>query len=101
LLAADYSGPTPKECHLVIKDGTTITGRLTSVVLSPTLKRVIGMAYVAIDQSEVGTTFTIRIDGGQTVNATVVKIPFYDPDGLKQIEGVKKKEKAAAAVASV
>jgi sarcosine oxidase subunit alpha len=101
MLAADYNGPTPKECHLVIKDGKTITGRVTSVVTSPSLKRVIGMAYVETDQSEIGKTFTIRIDGGQTVTATVVKIPFYDPDNLRQSEGVKKKEKAAAEVASV
>lgn len=109
MLAENYSGPTPKECHLIIKDGTTITGRITSVVASPTLKRVIGMAYVAPEQSAVGSTFTIRLDGERggspasapTVTATVVKIPFYDPDNLRQTDGVKKKEKAAAAVASV
>jgi sarcosine oxidase subunit alpha len=109
MLPENYSGPLPKECHLVIKDGTTIIGRVTSVVLSPTLKRVIGMAYVSIEQSEIGTPFTIRLDGERggaparapTVTATVVKIPFYDPDGLRQSEGVKKKAKAAAEVASV
>ena len=43
----------PKECHLVIRDGE-ITGRVTSVVRSPTLGKVVGLAYVAPDQAEPG-----------------------------------------------
>ena len=38
-------GSLPKECHLVIEQGE-IAGRVTSVTFSPTLGRVIGMAYV-------------------------------------------------------
>src|SRR5262249_28340805 len=109
MLPENYNGQVPKECHLVIKGGKTITGRVTSVVLSPTLKRVIGMAYVATEQTELGSTFTIRRDSERgsapssapTVTATVVKIPFYDPDSLRQTEGAKKKAKAAAEVAAV
>ena len=85
MLPKDYSGPAPKECHLVIKDGT-ITGRVTSVTFSATLNRVLGMAYVGRDQSAIGNTFTIRVDGGKEIEAEVVKTPFYDPDGRHQSE---------------
>jgi sarcosine oxidase subunit alpha len=73
----------PKECHLVIRGGT-ITGRVTSIVRSPTLGKVIGLAYVAPDQAAPGTNFEIKIDGGEMVPAVVVKLPFYDPDGERQ-----------------
>lgn len=73
----------PKENHLVIRDGD-IVGRVTSITNSPTLGRVIGLAYVAPDQAETGAVFTIRADGGVMVAATVVPFPFYDPDNTRQ-----------------
>ncbi len=73
----------PKECHLVIR-GEEITGRVTSVARSPVLDKVIGLAYVAADQAEPGTEIKIRVDGGAMASATVVKLPFYDPDGARQ-----------------
>jgi sarcosine oxidase subunit alpha len=75
--------PPPKECHLVIRAGE-ITGRVTSCVASPTLDKVIGLAYVASDQADVGTHFQIRVDDGQMVDAEIVALPFYDPDGKRQ-----------------
>jgi sarcosine oxidase subunit alpha len=83
MLDAGYRGPLPKECHLVVRSGTVL-GRVTSVVNSPALKRVLGLAYVPNEQSQVGTRFSIRIDGGQEVSATVTAIPFYDPNNLRQ-----------------
>jgi len=79
----DSSATQPKECHLVIR-GAAITGRITSIVHSPALNKVIGLAYVAPDQAEPGTQFDIKIDGGEIVKAVVVKLPFYDPDGARQ-----------------
>ena len=73
----------PKECHLVIREGE-ITGRVTSVAYSPNLDRVIGLAYVAPDQSEPGHRIEIRVDGGRMVSATIVALPFFDPDGARQ-----------------
>ncbi|MGI9434253.1 MAG: aminomethyltransferase family protein, partial [Geminicoccaceae bacterium] len=75
--------PCPKECHLVIRDNE-IVGRVTSAVHSPTLKTVIGLAYVAQDQAEVGQRFSIKIEGGRMIEAEVVPIPFYDPDNQRQ-----------------
>jgi sarcosine oxidase subunit alpha len=79
----DPDAKCPKECHLVIQGGA-ITGRVTSAVRSPTLDKVIGLAYVAPDQSEVGQRFAIRIERGETVEAEVVPVPFYDPDNRRQ-----------------
>ena len=73
----------PKECHLVIRDGA-IAGRVTSVAYSPNLDKVIGLAYVAPDQSEPGSRIAIRVEGGRMVSATVATLPFFDPDGARQ-----------------
>ncbi|MEQ1576751.1 MAG: 2Fe-2S iron-sulfur cluster-binding protein [Hyphomicrobium sp.] len=75
--------PTPKDCHLIIRDGE-ITGRITSVVQSPTLGKAIGLAFVPPGMSEVGTKFQIRVDGGLMADAEVVATPFYDPDNKRQ-----------------
>ena len=75
--------PTPKDCHLIIRDGE-IAGRITSVVQSPTLGKAIGLAFVPPNMSDVGTRFQIRVDGGIMADAEVVATPFYDPDNKRQ-----------------
>lgn len=77
------SAAMPKECHLIIENGE-MTGRVTSVVRSPTLGRVIGLAYVPMARSAIGTEFTIRVDGGQMVSAEILPLPFYDPENKRQ-----------------
>ena len=61
-----------------------ITGRVTSCAHSPALDKVIGLAYVAPDQSEIGNLFEIKIEQGRMIAAEVVATPFYDPDGKRQ-----------------
>lgn len=75
--------PTPKDCHLIIRDGE-IAGRITSVAQSPTLGKAIGLAFVPPAMSAVGTTFQIRVDGGLMADAQVVATPFYDPENKRQ-----------------
>lgn len=75
--------PMPKECHLVIHDGQ-IAGRVTSIAYSEAVGEVIGLAFVAPERAQPGTRFGIRGDGGVMVNATIVKPPFYDPEGARQ-----------------
>jgi sarcosine oxidase subunit alpha len=79
----DPDAPTPKECHLVIRDGN-IAGRVTSVTRSPTLHKVVGLAYVPPDLAEPGKRFEIRVDGGRMVEAETSAVPFYDPDNERQ-----------------
>jgi sarcosine oxidase subunit alpha len=79
----DANAPAPKENHLVIDKGG-IAGRVTSVVHSPSLGKVIGLAYLPTTMSATGTRFEIRIDKGQMVSAEVVPTPFYDPQNARQ-----------------
>ena len=76
-------GPVPEECHLVIRDGA-IAGRVTSVVRSPTLGKVIGLAYVPPDLAGLGQRFQIRAGGGVMVDAEVTASAFFDPGNKRQ-----------------
>jgi len=78
-----YSGPAPKECHLVIREGQ-IAGRVTSVAYSPTLKHIIGLAMLSPELAVTGTHFQIRVDHGTLLEAEAVAPPFYDPRGERQ-----------------
>ncbi len=77
------SAAAPKECHLIIRDGS-IVGRVTSAVRSPSLAKVVGLAYVPADLAAPGSRFDIRVDGGVMVEAEVIATPFYDPENARQ-----------------
>lgn len=79
----DKKQSQPLEGHIVL-NGNDITGNITSCEYSPSLDKIIGMAYVGIEQSEVGQQFPIRVEKGEIVHATVVKAPFYDPENKRQ-----------------
>jgi sarcosine oxidase, subunit alpha len=72
----------PKEGHLTVAAGA-ITGRVTSVGRSPTLGRCIGLALVSPEQASAGQ-LRVRIEGGTELDAQVVPLPFYDPQGVRQ-----------------
>jgi len=73
----------PLEGHLVIK-GDDVTGHVTSCEYSTAVDAIIGLAFASIDDSQPGSILSIRIDGGQMVDATVVALPFYDPNNQRQ-----------------
>lgn len=75
--------PVPEECNLTVRNGE-IVGRVTSAVRSPTLDKIIGLAYVAPDQTASGTNFNIKLSNGSIVCAEVVPVPFYDPETKRQ-----------------
>ncbi len=75
--------PRPLECHLTVR-GEEIVGRITSIGQSPTLNKVIGLAYVAADQAEPGSEFEIKVEAGSRVKGRVVALPFYDAGGARQ-----------------
>jgi len=80
---SDPMAPVPEECHLTVR-GKEIVGRVTSAARSPALGKIIGLAYVAPDQTEPGTRFDIKVAGGRILTGEVVKLPFYDADGERQ-----------------
>jgi sarcosine oxidase subunit alpha len=77
------SSSQPLEGHLVLK-GADISGNVTSCEYSQTLGQIIGLAYCAVDQATPGQILPIRVEGGEMVQATVVKLPFYDPQTQRQ-----------------
>ena len=79
----DYRGPLPDDCHLIIRAGRMV-GRVTSIAHRSTLGYPLGMAFVEPDLAEPGTTITVRLTDGSMCVAQTAKLPFYDPDGLRQ-----------------
>ena len=77
------TSPQPLEGHLVLK-GPDISGNVTSCEYSQSLDQIIGLAYAAFDQSTPGQQIPIRVEDGVVVQATVVKLPFFDPDNQRQ-----------------
>lgn len=77
------SSSQPLEGHLVLK-GADISGNVTSCEYSQTLGQIIGLAYCAVDQGTPGQHLPIRVEGGEMVQATVLKLPFYDPQNQRQ-----------------
>ncbi|MEJ2392543.1 MAG: 2Fe-2S iron-sulfur cluster-binding protein [Gammaproteobacteria bacterium] len=94
-LPPGFTGPVPKECHLVIANGE-IAGRVTSIGASPSLGKIIGLAMVERRLGEINT-LNIRVDGGAMVQAAVVPTPFYDPDNLRQKPEVAESRRGVAA----
>lgn len=77
------NSPKPLEGHLVL-NGADISGNVTSCEYSRTLGQIIGLAYCAFTQSTPGSTLPIRVEGGREVQATVVSLPFFDPQTQRQ-----------------
>ena len=70
----------PEESCLVLDDGK-ISGRVTSACYSPTLNKIIGLAYTTPE----ATTITIKLADGRRISANVVSPHFYDPGAERQI----------------
>ena len=64
----------------VSADGSS--GRVTSAVYSPRLEKNIGYAWLPVEQTEPGTQVAVETPEG-TRDATIVPLPFFDPE--KQI----------------
>ncbi|MDA8677265.1 FAD-dependent oxidoreductase [Luminiphilus sp.] len=77
------TAPKPLEGHLVVREGN-IVGNVTSCEVSPTLGRIIGLAYAHPDDAMPGGSIWVRTEGGVAVQARVEALPFYDPDTARQ-----------------
>lgn len=77
------SGESPLESNLIIESGD-IAGRVTSVAWSPNLDKTIGLADVTMEHVELDKLIHIKLTSGALIEARVVPLPFYDPDGKRQ-----------------
>ncbi len=66
----------PRQGYEIVNANGDVIGHVTSGTMSPSMGIGIGMGYVAIDHSALGTEIFIRIRKND-VPATVVKMPFY------------------------
>jgi sarcosine oxidase subunit alpha len=76
------AGQLPNEGDQVLDTRGSPVGRVTSARRSPTLGRVIGLAWLPVENGLTAEEFSIRSDGG-TVQAMVIATPFYDPSGTR------------------
>jgi len=81
LVGAEIDGePLPaglEDC--LVFDGETTVGKLTSSVYSPRLGQNLGFTMVPMRLTESGTKLTLR-NPEETRSATVVPMPFFDPN---------------------
>lgn len=59
-----------------------LAGRVTSARYSPLLEKSIGLGWIRSDYAATGSRLTLRTNG-RLVQATVVDVPFYDPEGIQ------------------
>jgi sarcosine oxidase subunit alpha len=76
------AGGLPNEGDQVVDGRGRPVGRVTSVRRSPTLDRVIGLAWLPLEDGLTVEEFSIR-SNGETLQAMVVATPFYDPSGTR------------------
>ncbi len=78
LVGIQYTGKgAPPRAHYAVESAQgEVIGELTSGVFSPSLKSGIGMAYLPIDHTKIGTDVCIEVRG-KRFPAKVVKKPFY------------------------
>ena len=79
----DPEAPRPVESNLVMRDDAMV-GFITSVVRSPALGKVIGLAYTAADAAAPGSPIHFRLTSGETVEGRVCAPHFYDPENKRQ-----------------
>jgi aminomethyltransferase len=63
-----------------VSAGGRVVGRITSAIYSPRLKKNIGYAMVPVAHAPLGTKLSVSIPDGGERAATVVKMPFVDPE---------------------
>lgn len=72
-----------QESNLVVKGGS-IVGFITSIACSPTLQKVIGLAYADRRDAGLGSLICLRSSDGGEHHAEVVSPHFYDSENLRQ-----------------
>ncbi len=74
----------PPEASQIVEDGTRIVGRITSSRMSPTLGHAVCLGLLAPHLSSAGTTVTVRLPGGGSIQARVMpELAHVDPEGVR------------------
>jgi len=67
----------PRKDYTILDPENKTIGVVTSGTMSPSLGKAIGLGYVPVEFSTIGTSIKIQIRK-KTIAATVVKLPFYN-----------------------
>lgn len=70
-----------EESDLTLDRAGEPAGRVTSVAYSPSLDRVVGLAYAPAGTPRNGGSIRIRSARGEILDARTAAAPFYDPKG--------------------
>jgi len=82
-LQPDDPAVVPEEGSQLVAGGR-LCGRVTSSRWSPTLRRSICLAQVAVGQAEPGTAITVRLPDGRLLPVTVTEhLAAVDPEGAR------------------
>ncbi len=76
LVAFELEGKAFPRQGYDIYDGATKIGKVTSGTFSPMLNKGIGLGYVPVEKSKVGTEIAVEIRGNKK-KAQIIKPPFY------------------------
>ncbi len=66
----------PRHGYMIMNENDDVIGEVTSGTMSPSLKKGIGMGYVAIEKATIETEIFIQIRN-KSIKAKIVKLPFY------------------------
>ena len=82
LVGLELEGNEPAAHGDCVRAGRSQVGVVTSATRSPLLRKNIALARLAVEHADVGTEVEVgKLDGHQKrIPATVVAIPFYDPE---------------------
>ncbi|KAJ0395138.1 hypothetical protein ATCC90586_003602 [Pythium insidiosum] len=76
-------GAAAREGASIYNDQDEVVGEVTSGTFSPTLKKAIGMAYVAKDVAKIGNEFHVKARN-KTQKLTLAKMPFVPANYYKK-----------------
>jgi aminomethyltransferase len=76
LVGFEMTGRGIARMHYPIKKNGEPIGYVTTGSMSPTIGKNLGMGYVPVEMSEIGTEFDVEIRG-KDVPAKVIAMPFY------------------------
>ncbi len=79
----ENNGMAPRDSSLIVDD--KVRGHVCTARNSVTLNKAVGMALVEGDLAKTGNRLGIYQDdcNGELIYGTVVKMPFYDPEGKR------------------
>ncbi len=82
LMGLEVAGNEVSPANQPLKEGGKVIGETVAGFFGPTVNKNLAYAYIDFQLAKDGTAVTLEIEGVGTP-ATVVEMPFYDPEGKR------------------